>query len=64
MKPFWWILMGLALLVMVLAVPVIWRTQPSPDCTSNVVIVRGPDGEPSECVCVGGAISTCFGPGP
>lgn len=64
MKPFWWILTGLVLLVMVLSMPVMWRTRPSPDCTSNVVIVRGPHGRPVECVCVGGTISTCFDPGP
>jgi hypothetical protein len=64
MKPFWWILTGLALLVLAMSVPVMWRPRPSPDCTSNVVIVRGPHGEQAECVCVGGTISTCFNPGP
>jgi len=63
-KPFWWILTGLVLLVIVLSVPVMWWTQASPDCTSTVVIVRGPHGEPVECVCVGGTLSTCFDPGP
>jgi hypothetical protein len=63
-KPFWWILTGLVLLVVVLSVPVMWRPRPSRDCTSNVVIVRGPHSEPVECVCVGGTVSTCFDPGP
>ena len=58
MKPFWWILTGLGLLV--LSMPVMWPPRPSPDCTSNVVIVRGPHGESAECVCVGGTTSTCF----
>jgi hypothetical protein len=28
------------------------------------VIGKGPDGDPIECVCLGGALSTCFNPGP
>jgi hypothetical protein len=63
-KTFWWPLAGLVLLAMVLAAYVMARTRPSPDCTSSVVMGRGPHGEPVECVCVGGTISTCFGPGP
>ena len=64
MKTFWWVLAGLAVLVVVLAVQVMGRTGPSPGCTSSVVIGRGPHGEPIECVCVEGVISTCFDPGP
>ncbi len=64
MKTFWWVLAGLAMLAVVLAVQVMVRTGPSPGCTSNVVIARGPDGAPVECVCVNGVISTCFDPGP
>jgi len=63
-KTFWWVLAGLAVLVVVLAVQVMGRTRPSPGCTSSVVIGRGPQGEPIECVCVEGVISTCFDPGP
>jgi len=62
-KPFWWILTVLVLLVTVLALRVT-RTPPSSDCASSVRIVRGPHGEPVECVCVGGTLSTCFDPGP
>ncbi len=64
MKTFWWVLGGLAVLAVVLAVQVMGRTRPSPGCTSSVVIGRGPHGEPVECVCVNGVISTCFDPGP
>ena len=64
MKTFWWLLAGLAVLVVVLAVQVMGRTRPSPGCTSSVVIGRGLQGEPVECVCVEGVISTCFDPGP
>jgi hypothetical protein len=62
--------LGLLLLVLVvtaaaLAGRVLARgTQPSADCTSRVVISRGPHGEPVECVCIGGRLSTCFDPGP
>ena len=64
MKTFWWVLAGLAFLGVVLAVQVMGRTRPLAGCTSSVVIVRGPHGEPVECVCVGGTLSTCFDPGP
>ena len=64
MKTFWWVLAGLATLAVVLAVQVMVRTRPSPGCTSSVVIARGPDGAPVECVCVNGVLSTCFDPGP
>ena len=60
----WWLLTGLALVVTVLAVGVTWRPRSSPDCAGRIVIGRGPHGEPIECVCVGGTISTCFEPGP
>lgn len=59
-----WVLTGLVLLAMALAVQVIGRTRSAPGCTSSVVIGRGPHGEPVECVCVEGVISTCFEPGP
>ncbi|HEY7038899.1 MAG TPA: hypothetical protein VID28_08615 [Methylomirabilota bacterium] len=40
------------------------RQQPASDCASRVIISRGPHGEPVECVCLGGRLSTCFDPGP
>lgn len=64
MKAFGWVLAGLLVLVVVLAAYVLGRTRPSPDCTSSVVIVRGPHGQPVECVCIDGVIATCFNPGP
>jgi hypothetical protein len=33
-------------------------------CSGRIVIMRAPRGEPLECVCVEGTLSTCFGPGP
>jgi hypothetical protein len=64
MKMLAWVVMGLVLLAMALAMQVMGRTRPAPGCTSSVVIGRGPHGEPVECVCVEGVISTCFDPGP
>ena len=40
------------------------RKQAAPDCANRVVMIKGPHGEPIECVCVGGTLSTCFSPGP
>ena len=65
MKLFGSILAILVVLSVLALVPLIARrTQPAPDCTSRVVIVKGRHGEPVECVCVGGTLSTCFEPGP
>jgi hypothetical protein len=33
-------------------------------CPDRVVILRGRGGAPVECVCVDGALATCFAPGP
>ena len=64
MKIFWCVMAGLVLMVGVLALRVTGRPRPSPDCASSVVIVPGPHGQPVECVCIGGTVSTCFDPGP
>jgi hypothetical protein len=59
------IIVALALLAVVLAVPVMKRrTSSAPDCSGRVVILRKPSGEPVECVCVDGVLATCFTPGP
>jgi hypothetical protein len=65
MKQLWVLLLGLVVLSAALAGLVLVRAkQPAADCTSRVVISRGPRGEPVECVCIGGRLSTCFDPGP
>ena len=65
MKPFWLVLTVLFALAGALAVVVVPpRTRLPSDCTSRVVIGRGARGEPVECVCLGGRLSTCFDPGP
>ncbi len=59
------ILALLVTLVVLAAVPLIARrTQPRSACTGRVVVVIGRHGEPVECTCVHGRLSTCFDPGP
>jgi hypothetical protein len=59
------LIVALALLAVLLAVPVMKRrTSAAPDCSGRVVILRKPSGEPVECVCVDGVLATCFNPGP
>jgi len=59
------ILALLLVLAGLLAVPLIaHRARAWPDCISHVVIVRGRNGGPVECVCLDGTLSTCFDPGP
>jgi hypothetical protein len=65
MKPFVLIVLGLAVLAVLLAVPVMAGFAPvGSGCSSQVVIARTATGEAVECVCVGGTLSTCFTPGP
>jgi hypothetical protein len=65
MKPFVLLVLGLAVLAVLLALPVMAGLAPvGSGCSSAVVIARAPSGEPVECVCVGGTLSTCFIPGP
>ncbi len=63
-KTIGWILATLLVLVLLLLPLVASRAQRWPDCKGDVVMVRGIHGEPLECVCVGGTLSTCFSPGP
>jgi hypothetical protein len=64
MKLFALILAGLGLLAILLAVSLMPRRGAPPECTGRVVMMKGPDGDPVECVCLGGTLSTCFAPGP
>jgi len=63
-KTLGWILGGLLVLVLMLAPFVLSRAHRWSDCNGQVVMARGGHGEPLECVCVGGTLSTCFSPGP
>jgi hypothetical protein len=65
MKAFVWILAVLLVLCVLLGVQVLTLAKhPGADCKGRVVIVRGPDGEPLECVCQTGVLAACFKPGP
>src|SRR5262249_20181256 len=64
MKTVGWILavlFGVALLLVPLMAS---RAQRWPACNGHVVMLRGPHGEPIECVCADGVMATCFSPGP
>ena len=55
----------LLILAVVLAVPLVAHRQaPVSDCASRIVTVKRNDGRLIECVCLDGALSTCFDPGP
>jgi hypothetical protein len=65
MKAYVWILAVLLILCVLLGVQVLTLAKhPGSDCNGRVVIVRGPDGEPLECVCQAGILAACFKPGP
>jgi hypothetical protein len=65
MKLFVGILVALAVVTVLVAMPVISRRiARSKDCHTSIVTLQGRDGQPLECVCIEGAISTCFNPGP
>jgi hypothetical protein len=64
MKQLGWLLAILVVVAAALSLPFITHhTQPVPGCSSRVLILKGAHGEPLECVCVDGALSTCFNPG-
>jgi hypothetical protein len=61
MRQFVLIVVGLLVLVMSLAGPVVARlAHPRADCSNRVLVVKGSQGEPLECVCIEGAMATCF----
>ena len=64
MKEVTWILAVLLGVAVLLSVVVGQRAKPRSDCSGQIVISRNPHGEPVECVCLGGTLSTCFNPGP
>jgi hypothetical protein len=65
MKLYVWILVVLALLVAVDADFALSRhALSSSDCRNRVIIMEDKTGADMECVCVGGALASCFRPGP
>lgn len=64
MKLYAWLLAVLGLCTMVVAVFALTPHKlSSPDCSNQIVIMRGRDGAPMECVCLGGVVASCFEPG-
>ena len=65
MKQLILIVMGLLVLMVAVAVPVVANfSRSTADCPSRMVIVKSPRGEPLECVCIEGTLASCFRPGP
>ena len=65
MKRYAWILVVVGILAIVgTAVQLAPRRATERTCPSRIVITRGKDGAPIECICKGGALTSCFGPGP
>ncbi|MGH8548894.1 MAG: hypothetical protein ACRERU_09895 [Methylococcales bacterium] len=61
MKLYVWILVVLGFLVAVGAGFALSRhTLSSPDCRNRVISVKDKTGADMECVCVGGALASCF----
>jgi hypothetical protein len=64
-KRFPWILLLLAVLAILgTALQLLPPKVPERTCSSSIVITKGKGGAPLECLCEGGAFTTCFGPGP
>jgi hypothetical protein len=65
MKLYVWILVVLGFLVAAGAEFALSRhSLSSPDCRNQVIIMKDKTGTDMECVCVGGALASCFRPGP
>jgi len=64
MKLYAWLLAVLGLCAMTAAVFALTPHKlSSSDCGNQIVIMRGRDGAPMECVCLGGVVASCFEPG-
>lgn len=64
MKVYGWIVAFLAVLAMAGTAFVLAHNDPVPDCAGRVVMLKGPQGEPMECVCIRGVMASCFESGP
>jgi hypothetical protein len=65
MKRYGWILIVAGILAIVgAALQLAPHRMPERTCPSRIVMTRGKDGAPVECVCEGGVLTSCFGPGP
>jgi len=65
MKVYGWIVAFLAVLALAGSAFVLApHNHPVRDCAGGVVVLKGPHGEPMECVCIRGVMASCFEPGP
>jgi hypothetical protein len=65
MKRYAWILVVVGILAIVgTAFQLAPHRVPERTCPSRIVITKSKDGAPLECVCEGGVLTSCFGPGP
>jgi len=65
MKRYTWILVVVGILAIVgTAFQLAPHRVPERTCPSRIVMTRGKDGAPLECVCANGVLESCFGPGP
>jgi hypothetical protein len=64
MKQLGWLLAILVVVAAALSLSFLaHHNAPVPGCSSRILILKGAHGEPLECVCVDGTLSTCFNPG-
>ena len=64
MKLYMWILIVLSTLTVLTTALVLAHRPSALDCGNSITVIRGKDGAPMECVCVGGVLASCFEPGP
>ena len=65
MKRYAWIMVVVGILALVgAALQLAPRRAQEHTCPNRIVITKGKDGAPLECVCANGVLASCFGPGP
>jgi hypothetical protein len=65
MKRYAWILIMAGILAIVgTAFQLAPHRVPERTCPSRIVMTKGKDGAPLECICARGVLTSCFGPGP
>ena len=64
MRLYVWILIVLSSLTVLTTALVLVHRPSALDCGNRITVIRGQDGAPMECVCVGGVLASCFEPGP
>jgi len=65
MNVYGWIVAFLAVLALAGSAFVLApHNHPVRDCAGRAMMLKGPHGEPIECVCIRGVMASCFEPGP